>query len=278
MDYNLSYTINDRKFSFDVSSKTFKYGKLVNTFDYDLVEDSEIRSNGYTVRPFPSKWHIRITAAIAEMICDKIAKHKGYYPYGFTLDSYHEWVDDDLHAKIISDIRGGFLGVNGIPLERLGMPYQELDEFINDTVRSTGLSCHYKRYGVSLKHFWIRIIRPQVTDNNPPHKDTCLWRIDRNINIYLPLAGSDENSSLPVIPASHLELDSEYIISGSPCYINNRRFTVPAIVHRKRGLDMITPNPSTNEILIFTPHIIHGGGVNFNSNTTRVSLEMRFFK
>lgn len=278
MDYALDYTINGRCFNFDISSKSFEYGKLVNTFDYELTEDAEIRSNGYTVRSFPSLWHRNIVAAITELICEKIANYKHKYPNGFSLDKYHEWVDDDLHGKIISSIRGGIFGMNGIPLESLGIPYRELDEFINDTVRSNGLSCHYKRYGLSLKHFWIRIVRPHVTDNNPPHKDSHLRRIQKNINIYLPLAGSDENSSLPLIPASHLELDSEYIISGSPCFVNERRFTVPAIVHRKRGLDMITPNPSENEILIFTPHIIHGGGINFNNNTTRVSLEMRFFK
>jgi ectoine hydroxylase-related dioxygenase (phytanoyl-CoA dioxygenase family) len=41
---------------------------------------------------------------------------------------------------------------------------------------------------------------------------------------------------------------------------------------------MITPNPSLGEVMIFTPHLIHGGGVNYNQDTTRVSLEMRFFK
>jgi ectoine hydroxylase-related dioxygenase (phytanoyl-CoA dioxygenase family) len=97
------------------------------------------------------------------------------------------------------------------------------------------------------------------------------------LNVYLPLAGSDENSSLPIIPKSHLEKESEYIISDSPCYVNGKKYTVPCIVHRNKGLDMITPNPNEGEIMIFTPNLIHGGGVNNNPNSTRVSLEMRFF-
>ena len=41
---------------------------------------------------------------------------------------------------------------------------------------------------------------------------------------------------------------------------------------------MITPNPAFDEVLVFTPYALHGGGVNLNKDTTRVSLEMRFWK
>jgi acetylglutamate kinase len=40
---------------------------------------------------------------------------------------------------------------------------------------------------------------------------------------------------------------------------------------------MITPDPKEKEIMIFTPNIVHGGGMNINEDITRVSLEMRFF-
>ena len=60
--------------------------------------------------------------------------------------------------------------------------------------------------------------------------------------------------------------------------MNNRKYVVPAVVHRDKGLNMVTPNPDLNQIMFFTPHLIHGGGVNTNKNLTRVSLEMRFFK
>jgi ectoine hydroxylase-related dioxygenase (phytanoyl-CoA dioxygenase family) len=41
---------------------------------------------------------------------------------------------------------------------------------------------------------------------------------------------------------------------------------------------MIRPNPKPGEMLLFSPYLIHGGGVNFNKDITRVSLEMRFFR
>lgn len=278
MDYNLKFSINERVHTFDVQSKSFKYGKVNNTFECDLFTDNELLANGYIIRSIPQNWYRDISASVTHLLCDEIIKHTGNHPDLFTLDTYHRYVDDAVHKKIVKGFRAGLFGVSGIPLSKLGIPYSDLDSFINEQIGGDKLSCHYKRYGISLKNFWIRIVRPNTNDNNPPHKDVHVKRLNRNINIYLPLAGSDMNSSLPVIPASHLESDSEYIISGSPCYVNGRRFTVPAIVHRRRGLDMITPNPQQGEVMLFTPHLIHGGGVNYNQNTTRVSLEMRFFK
>ena len=72
------------------------------------------------------------------------------------------------------------------------------------------------------------------------------------------------------------ESDREYIVSESPCYIYGKSNTVPCIVHREKGLNLFTPNPSQEEILLFSSHLIHGGGINDNADTTRVSLEMRF--
>jgi ectoine hydroxylase-related dioxygenase (phytanoyl-CoA dioxygenase family) len=41
---------------------------------------------------------------------------------------------------------------------------------------------------------------------------------------------------------------------------------------------MIRPNPSENEVLVFSPYLVHGGGYNTNIDITRISLEMRFWK
>ena len=155
-----------------------------------------------------------------------------------------------------------------------------MDEFVCSTISANRpISCKIKRFGlIPYGKFWIRIVRPNSNDNNPPHKDSHLKRLRKCVNIYLPLDGSNSNSSLPLVPKSHNEKETNYIISSSPCYVNSKKNTVPCIVHRDKGLDMICPNPSNKEIMIFTPHLIHGGGVNSNQDTTRVSLEMRFFE
>jgi len=278
MDYSLTFSINNKnRFNYNVKSRNFRRGKNECLFKNPLFTNERMLKEGYLVHRFPKNWAVRINDSITEYVKERL-RDNGVEPYNFTLDKYHNYVDDYTHRGVVDSFRGGFFGTGGIHLNKLGIPYKELDEWVNGTIGSKGLSCHYKRYGISIKHFWIRIVRPNVNDNNPPHKDIHVGRNRDSINIYLPLAGSNENSSLPVIPRSHLENESEYIISASPCYVNNRKFVVPAVVHREQGLNMVTPNPGLNQIMFFTPHLIHGGGVNINKNLTRVSLEMRFFK
>jgi ectoine hydroxylase-related dioxygenase (phytanoyl-CoA dioxygenase family) len=41
---------------------------------------------------------------------------------------------------------------------------------------------------------------------------------------------------------------------------------------------LIRPNPKENEVMLFSPYLVHGGGYNFNADVTRISLEMRFWE
>jgi len=278
MDYHLSLSVNGSRFEYDVSARKFNYGKSVCGFESELYTNEEFLKNGYIISKFPILWNKLITQSITEYVRDIMESVTSSDLSNFTLEKYHTFVDDSLHRKVISKIQAKFLGLNGIHLKHLGIPYQELDGYINKQLGSQDMSCHYRRYGASLKHFWIRLIRPNSLDNNPPHKDAHLYRNTKSVNIYLPLAGSNNNSSLPVIPKSHLEKDDQYIISSFPYYVNGRKFSVPCTVYRKGGLDLVTPNPQLDEVMIFTPWLLHGAGVNTNKDTTRVSLEMRFFK
>jgi hypothetical protein len=271
MDYSTSFKVNQKKIKIDVKSKNFKRGKDICLFQTPIFKNKRMLKDGYIITKFPINYRSKIKNSITDLISSKLNN-----PKDFTLETYHKFVDDDIHKKVVDSFRGGYFGFGGIQLDNLGIPYDDFNSYINNILGSN-LSCVYKKYGLTIKNFWIRIVRPNLQDNNPPHKDVHVRRINNNVNIYLPLAGSNMNSSLPIIPRSHLELENEYIISGSPCYVNGRKFTVPSIVHRNKGLDMVTPNPKPNEILIFTPHLIHGGGINLNKDTTRVSLEMRFF-
>ncbi len=99
-------------------------------------------------------------------------------------------------------------------------------------------------------------------------------------NIYLPIIGSNENSSLFVQEGSHLWNENiTAITSGGAFFKNsNKKYSVDAIVQSKIKLNMVRPNPSTNEIMIFSPYLIHGCSDNSNDNVTRMSLEIRFIK
>lgn len=276
MDYFLSFKINNREFNFDVQSKSFKRGENVcNYTPGSVYSNCELFKEGYVIKQFPKDWYFKIHKSMTNLVGGILNN-----PQGFSLEKYHQFVNDETHMKVVKEIQGGIAGIGGIHLDKLGINYRHLDGYINDVIGGKNLSCNDRRLGnlLSLKYFWIRIVRPNSIDNNPPHKDTHFKRIRNNVNIYLPLAGSNNNSSLPLIPKSHIEMESDYIVSDSPCYVNGKRFRAPAIVHRKDGLNFITPNPQKNQIMIFDPHIVHGGGINSNKNTTRVSLEMRFYK
>jgi hypothetical protein len=281
MDYHLSYKINDSLKTFDVSSASFKRGEKTVTFDSNLFSDPEFLKNGYILRQFPSKWKNSIERSIQAVVSAKMQAAGVIFDNKlrtFSLDRYHDYVNEEQHQRVVDSFRGGFFGTGGIDLSELGIDYKQLNSFINKTIKSNKpLSCKIKKFGLTFGKFWIRIVRPNSNDNNPPHKDSHLKRLRKNVNIYLPLAGSNKHSSLPLIPGSHLENESEYISSSSPCFINEKKNTVPCIVHRNKGLNMICPNPKPNQIMIFTPHLIHGGGINSNKDITRVSLEMRFF-
>jgi ectoine hydroxylase-related dioxygenase (phytanoyl-CoA dioxygenase family) len=52
---------------------------------------------------------------------------------------------------------------------------------------------------------------------------------------------------------------------------------VPAVKNSETPLELIRPNPSASEVLVFSPYLLHGGAVNLNADATRLSLEMRFW-
>ena len=58
---------------------------------------------------------------------------------------------------------------------------------------------------------------------------------------------------------------------------NGTQYRVPALVDSAQPLHLLRPNPNPNEVLLFSPYLLHGGAVNLNTNQTRISLEMRFW-
>jgi ectoine hydroxylase-related dioxygenase (phytanoyl-CoA dioxygenase family) len=46
----------------------------------------------------------------------------------------------------------------------------------------------------------------------------------------------------------------------------------------RRPLLLVRPAVGPNEVMVFTPYAIHGGGTNGSADTTRVSLEVRFWR
>jgi len=98
------------------------------------------------------------------------------------------------------------------------------------------------------------------------------------VNLYVPMAGSNERSSLTLVPGSHHWSESETARTVGGARINSVKFTVPSLVAASRPVRVLRPNPGNNEVLVFSPYTLHGGATNLNRDTTRVSLEIRLWR
>jgi ectoine hydroxylase-related dioxygenase (phytanoyl-CoA dioxygenase family) len=124
--------------------------------------------------------------------------------------------------------------------------------------------------------FLIRVVRPRSTDHSPPHRDHWLDHLRGTIAAYLPVVGSGPDSSLPLVPGSHRWPDDMLLRTDGPGVANGVRYGIPAIAASDRRIRMQRPDPGGGELLVFSPYLVHGGAVNRQPDTTRVSLELRF--
>lgn len=241
--------------------------------DDDLTARAPWRDQGYAVERFldPDDFqqlHDGMRALITGMVDDALPPH-----VDFPLERYHERVPDDVaHAAVVAR------GLAGIPLTRLPIDVARIERRISEivgidvTTHNPGLPPEEEQY------FAVRIVRPMRGDNNPPHRDVWIDALRNGINLYVPLCGSNERSSLPLLPGSHRwpEAAIERTLTGAR--VSGNQYHVPAVTGAAQPLRMIRPNPGWNEVLVFSPYLIHGGGRNFATDTTRISLEMRLFR
>ena len=193
-----------------------------------------------------------------------------FNPDTFKLEDYHKFVTtNELHLGVIDITRN--------------LTNEDFDFDIDALTEGFGKILGYKLTSwveeLQKSHIQIRISRPSTLDINPPHRDGYLSYWKDILNVWVPIAGCNERTSLPVAPGSHLlpETDIERTESKG-AKINGNTYYVPCILNTKQGsIKMIRPNPKEGQALIFTPFLIHGAAVN-HSDVTRVSIELRFPK
>ena len=280
-----SFRINERDIILPVEADRIEPGnnKIQFLEDDSPAKHASWADQGYTVINFLS---IEENILLKNNITDIIKKYLMQLSIdteGFSLEKYHTFVTTEQHLALIEKIRAGSQGTGGIPFDDLIISTDRLDKELSE-ICNVDVTCRKlfnlgdnKTYKVG--HFFVRIVRPGTSkDNNPPHKDTHIDRLRNAVNLYYPIAGSNANSSLPIIPGSHLWSEQEIVRTYGDTLINGSKYNVPAIVAASRGLNLITPDPQHGQAMVFTPYAIHGGGINFNTETTRISLEIRFWK
>jgi ectoine hydroxylase-related dioxygenase (phytanoyl-CoA dioxygenase family) len=110
------------------------------------------------------------------------------------------------------------------------------------------------------------------------HRDVWLEDYESCINLYIPIAGSNALSSLILLPESHYWPESRIERTMSGAHINGIKFNVPAVTAIDGDFTIERPDPQENEMLLFSPYLIHGGAINLNTNKTRISIELRLWR
>lgn len=240
--------------------------------DDDLLDATAWAEQGFGVARFlePASYR-RLVAGLTDLVADTLAGRGATTPAGFTLADYHHQVDDDLHQEVIGD-----LFRDGIEVERLAVPIEEIEERASECCR---VAVSTRCPDLDARRVFVRMVRPGSRgDHNPPHRDVWLDHLRSAVNGYAPLAGSTSRSSLGLVPGSHRWSEAAIERTTAGAEIDGIRYEVPAVVRTDEPLELVRPATDPNELLLFSPYLVHGGAQNFERDATRASLELRFWR
>jgi hypothetical protein len=179
----------------------------------------------------------------------------------FNLDQYHTLIDEyATHLAAIEQTR--LLQTTDFPL-----PVQQIEDRISEFCK-VPLQAKNPFDGQTIFHF--RVIRPMMKDNNPLHRDVWLEDYADCINLYIPVAGSNELSSLIIMPGSHRWPESRVERTDAGAELGGIGFA-PAVTALKK-LYCRTTKPARNQVLV-SPYLVHGGAVNLSNDKTRISID-----
>jgi hypothetical protein len=214
-------------------------------------------SEGYRIIDLPAGWAEQMgERAAAQLGCE----HRELLP------SYHLNIDEARHLQRIEKTRE-------LRLRDFTIRPPCLAELLGERL---GVRLTAEVAALGRDHVQLRINRPASTDYNPPHRDGSLPIWANTVNVWIPIAGVDELTSLPIVPGSHRVAEAEcWQTRPGGAVIRGRRYHVPAIARlRQRPLEMVRTPVAFGQALVFTPYLIHGLAVNQSAHT-RMALELR---
>ncbi len=270
-----NFYINNEKYELNVNGEVIKGNdQILIKNEIDLTENTKWHSQGFIVKKFLGDLQQKNIINQVQEYFIKLIKRtfNKLSNLDLKLEDYHKYLNYNDHLAMLKIIE------NGISFDDININKEILENAVSEILNVSVSTKNPHSDEINDKTFALRIIRPNCHDFNPPHKDVYLDRLKNGINIYLPIIGSNQNSSLPLMPKSHFLNENQIYRTKNGALINNVKFRVPCIIKTDSGLKLIRPNPKNDEILLFSPYLIHGGGLNLNSNLTRISLELRFWR
>jgi hypothetical protein len=267
----MEYTVNGVSISYQASGeKTWGDHRVMLEEAVDLTASTSWHGNGFTIEPFIDAESFRLFRQQTRDLLLNCWKSAGLVPSDdFKLDQYHTLVENfKEHLAAVEKTKL-------LPVEEFPLPLKQLEDRVSQIC---GVPLELKNPYDGQRIFHFRVIRPQQWDNNPLHRDIWLPDYDDCINLYIPVAGSNERSSLILVPGSHLWPESRIQRTISGAEINGVKYNVPAVTAIDGSYSIERPNPLENQFLIFSPYLIHGGAVNLNRHESRISIEIRLWK
>ncbi|GAA3981373.1 hypothetical protein [Hymenobacter antarcticus] len=238
--------------------------------DTDLTAGAAWTTAGYTVAPWltPAE-NATLREGLAELLRAAVRATGQAVSSDWPVTRYHRVVgnDDARHLAVVNQTKS-------YPLEALPVPVAYLEARVSALC---GRRVRVYNPATGKAEFHLRIVRPHRSDNNPLHRDVWLDQLRNGVNIYFPVAGSTADSSLALAPGSHWWTEDQTTRTHAGAVYNGTQYSVPGLVDSAQLLHLLRPNPGPEEVLIFSPYLLHGGAVNLNDDQTRISLEMRFW-
>jgi hypothetical protein len=267
----VKYTVNDITLSYEaVGNRGFGTDKVLLKDAVDLTANSSWHDRGFVVKSlFDEKINNAFFEATEYLLKSLWRKSGLQFDDNLPLQEYHK----------VAKTREQHLGAVDLTklLDVLNFPLgiQKIEERIGELCGSQLVARNpYDSQAV----FHFRVIRPKSGDNNPLHRDVWLEDYADCINLYIPVCGSNERSSLIIVPGSHLWSESRVERTAAGAHINGVKFNVPAVTDIAGNFSCVRPDPVLGEVLVFSPYLLHGGAVNLNDDLTRISMELRLWK
>lgn len=275
----LNFTIDGKSIKFSIpDSQHFQYGdeQVLSSEKTDLTYGQPWYDQGLCTIPFLNDAEFKnLRTGLEECVAEIIRKELGFKPETFLLDRYHEFVrSNEDHMKIVSRTRDLFPKDFNFDLDELVKKFEAFLGFsLTDKDPASGQPLHVI----------VRINRPNSNDFNPPHKDVYEVfdgdaELSSFINMWIPVCGVTNKSSLPMVPASHLLSEDRILRTRIGGLIAGNKYRV-RLVKEWDGKNTLTrTDVKYGDVLCFSPYLVHGLAVNEEEHLTRVSLEFRLFK
>lgn len=267
----MKYRLGDKEITYTSDGKTIAGSEHILLKEaIDLTEGLPWAKDGFTIEPLFNDSVFPIFKSNTRNLLLSCWREAGLEPSAdFALDQYHTIASSkERHLAAVEKTKL-------LPTEKFPVDIRLLEARISEVCKK---NLHVLNPFDSQSVFHFRVIRPDSHDNNPLHRDVWLEDYSDCINLYIPIAGSNEHSSLSLIPESHWWPESMVERTEDGARINGIKFNVPATTKIKKTFTILRPNPRENEVLIFSPYLVHGGAVNLNKDKTRISIEIRLWK